>query len=770
MATVALAGLGAAYGSLAGGLTLLQGLNIGAAIGGYIDAANNMPSVETGRLTDLRVGSSSYGTRLPWCWGRVTLPGSLIWAARDANGNHLRESRQSSRVGGKGGGGATQTTYTYSATFAVAVAQSSIFLPDPSNAIGGTFSHRSPTLKRVRADDVVIYDSSAATNVVVPTWQNGNETQAVNATIASLEANSPAYRGTSYFVLTDLNLSDFGNRIPSFSVDIETSAVTVGDILADLFGAVGLKSSEYDVTAATASVPGFVVTSRQSIRDAVNQLLTAYAYDLVEVDGKIKVVAKGGASIATISAGELAATTGGSTVATLTRSCGMASELPGRVDVTFYDSENANQAGLQSDVRQTADVDNIETIAVALSMTGTAARVIAARELDRRHVESDRYVFQLPPKYLYLSPGDVVTVPTNTGDVRVRITRLALAPLGEIKVEAVADSAAIISQSLPGGAAVPSTPATYTVLPTEFVVWSGREILDTHQESAGFYVAAAGAAGWSGCSVYYSTDAGATWTLGGDISRSAAFGLATITNFAGASGSISGSATLSVTLSSQTFLESVSASAVVQGANWAYLGGEIIGVRDYSLTGALSYSAANITRGLRSTPSNSHGSNELFVALSTDVARISVADSFVGTAIQVKCVSRFQTIADVTAKSVTIVARTPLVVDDLQNMSFVTLGGSTATPNERILTAGSGVTITDGGAGSTVTVAAIRWRTLTDSDATFTYYGVAPDGTATSAALWRVFRQNKSTLVITKADGNRLYDNVWDNRLSLSYS
>jgi hypothetical protein len=139
MATVALAGLGAAYGSLAGGITLLQGLNIGAAIGGYIDAANNMPSVETGRLTDLRVGSSSYGTRLPWCWGRVTLPGSLIWAARDANGNHLRESRQSTRVGGKGGGGATQTTYSYSATFAVAVAQSALFLPDPSNGSASSY-------------------------------------------------------------------------------------------------------------------------------------------------------------------------------------------------------------------------------------------------------------------------------------------------------------------------------------------------------------------------------------------------------------------------------------------------------------------------------------------------------------------------------------------------------------------------------------------------------------------------------------------------------
>lgn len=707
MATIALAGLGAAYGSLAGGLTLLQGLNIGAAIGGYIDAANNMPSVETGRLTDLRVGSSSYGTRLPWAWGRVTLPGSLIWAARDANGNHLRESRNSTRVGGKGGGGATQTTYSYSSTFAIAVAQSSIFLPDPTISAGGTFSHRNPALMRVRADDVVIYDSTAAVNIVVPTWHDGDESQTVNSTIASLESDSPAYQGTAYFVLTDLQLSDFGNRIPSFSVDIETDPVTVGDILSDLFQSVGLLPAEFDVAAATASVPGFVVTSRASIRDAVNQLLVAYGYDLVEVDGKLTVVAKGGSSIATISAGELAATSGGSPVATLNRSRGMASELPGRVDVSFYDAEASNQAGLQSDVRQTADVDNVSTIALAISMTGDEAREIAARELDRAYIEADRYGFTLPPKYLYLAPADVVTVPTNTGDVRVRVTRLGLAPLGEVKVEAVADSAAVITQSLPGGTSTPSAPATYEVVPTTFATWSGREILDAHQESAGFYVVAAGPSGWSGCTVYYSVDAGATWIPGGDISRTSAFGLATITNYAGASGTVGGSASIAVTLDSQTFLESCSSAEVVQGVNWAYVGGEIVGIRDYTLTGALTYTGGTITRGLRSTPSNSHGSNELFVALSTDALRISVADAYVATSIQVKCVSRFQTIADVTAQSVTIAARTPLVVDNLQNMSFVTLGTSAATPNERVLTAGTGVSITDGGAGGAVTVAVV---------------------------------------------------------------
>lgn len=52
------------------------------------------------------------------------------------------------------------------------------------------------------------------------------------------------------------------------------------------------------------------------------------------------------------------------------------------------------------------------------------------------------------------------------------------------------------------------------------------------------------------------------------------------------------------------------------------------------------------------------------------------------------------------------------------------------------------------------------------------YIGTAKIGTATSSALWQV---QKVTVVGTVtgifwADGNSNYDNVWDNRASLTYS
>lgn len=55
-----------------------------------------------------------------------------------------------------------------------------------------------------------------------------------------------------------------------------------------------------------------------------------------------------------------------------------------------------------------------------------------------------------------------------------------------------------------------------------------------------------------------------------------------------------------------------------------------------------------------------------------------------------------------------------------------------------------------------------------------TYVGKATIGTATSSALWQIRKIDETgtpvTMVVTWADGNANYDNVWDNRLSLSYS
>lgn len=54
------------------------------------------------------------------------------------------------------------------------------------------------------------------------------------------------------------------------------------------------------------------------------------------------------------------------------------------------------------------------------------------------------------------------------------------------------------------------------------------------------------------------------------------------------------------------------------------------------------------------------------------------------------------------------------------------------------------------------------------------YIGEASAGTASSSAYWRIKKitwdVNSNPLSVLFADGNTNYDNIWDNRASLSYS
>ena len=60
------------------------------------------------------------------------------------------------------------------------------------------------------------------------------------------------------------------------------------------------------------------------------------------------------------------------------------------------------------------------------------------------------------------------------------------------------------------------------------------------------------------------------------------------------------------------------------------------------------------------------------------------------------------------------------------------------------------------------------------ASSTINYYGHAPPGSATSAAVWRIKRETldsqSRTTLIQYADGDAGFNNVWDDRATLSYS
>ncbi len=195
---------GAAIGFFTGGVGFIGvGFLAGSLIGNLIDP----PKVEGPRLSDLKIQTSTYGKMIPWVWGKGRLAGNVI------DQTDLIEHKQKS--GGKGG--PEVTSYTYSATWAIALCQTPIFGRD---AIVGVL--------RLWADGRLIWDSTNGDDIPCTVYV-GSEDQLPDPTLEAIHGvgSTPAYRGIAYLIFADYSLTDFGNRIPQIEAEVFTSG---GDI------------------------------------------------------------------------------------------------------------------------------------------------------------------------------------------------------------------------------------------------------------------------------------------------------------------------------------------------------------------------------------------------------------------------------------------------------------------------------------------------------------------------------------------------------------
>jgi len=213
MATIVLSAAGAAIGSGFGGTILgltgaVIGRAAGAVLGGVIDQklfGQDAPLVETGRVESFRVQSAQEGTAIPRVMGRMRIGGQMIWSSR------FKETVQTSTSGGGKGAPSPEVTtqsYTYSVSVAFALGEGVI------DRVG-----------RIWADGTEV--PHADLNYTVYT---GDETQLPDPVISAVEGieNTPAYRGTAYVVIEDLQLEQFGNRIPQLNFEVFRKAQPEG--------------------------------------------------------------------------------------------------------------------------------------------------------------------------------------------------------------------------------------------------------------------------------------------------------------------------------------------------------------------------------------------------------------------------------------------------------------------------------------------------------------------------------------------------------------
>ncbi|MEW4468370.1 phage tail protein [Parasphingorhabdus sp. JC815] len=253
MATLVLTAVGTAFGGPIGGA-------LGAMLGQQID--QNIlfkPKGREGpRLQELAVQTSSYGSQIPRLYGKMRVAGTVIWAT------DLKETRQSS---GGGKGRPKSTTYSYSTSLAVALS-----------------SRKVKSIGRIWADGKIFRGSAGDFKTETGfRFYTGDEDQAPDGLIASAEGagKTPAYRGLALAVFEDMELSDYGNRIPSltFEVIADDGVVSLGTIIDDISG--GSITASGDET-----LHGFAAAG-QDRRDALTAISDSFSLSFPSVSGTI---------------------------------------------------------------------------------------------------------------------------------------------------------------------------------------------------------------------------------------------------------------------------------------------------------------------------------------------------------------------------------------------------------------------------------------------------------------------------------------------------
>jgi hypothetical protein len=582
-------------GALVGGKL---GRAVGSVIGLAIDRTLFAPKGRQGpRLGDLAFQSSQYGALIPRLYGTNRVSGTVIWAT------DLREERK--KVS-NGKGQPKTTTFSYSASFAVALS-----------------ARRVLRIGRIWADGNLLRGAAGDFKVATQfRLHQGGEAQGVDPLIASAEGvgMAPAYRGLAYAVFENLQLGDFGNRIPSLSFEViaDEGDVAVGAIIEDLAGR--------SLTADCPTSVGGYAAFGDSVRGAVETLGSVVSFSAYDDGNQLRVV-ETGVQGTPIAEADLGAAPGEERAARLPLERRSASTIPETLSITYYEPSRDYQQGVQR-ARRDGGARREAKIELPVVLIPQVAKQIAERQLDQIWAARASAKVRLPWRRLDLAPGQRVIVAGNPA-----LWRVAAVTLDRMVVEAdlvrLSEGGAVIPLADPGRSLnqndAPHGPTTFHLIdlpPIESGVATVPNMV----------VAAAGVStGWRRAALLLSSDGGASWEEAGVTAAPAIIGAADTVLGAGSARLIDEVNRVEVTLlNAEMALSNADENGLDAGRNLAMLGDELIQFRTATPLGQNRYRLSGLYRGRRGTEwaMTAHVAGERFVLIERDaLATITVAAS-----------------------------------------------------------------------------------------------------------------------------------------------
>jgi hypothetical protein len=538
MATLVFGGIGTVLGGPLGGA-------IGAVAGRQADAALFAgPGRQGPRLRELDVSLSTYGQAIARIHGRMRTAGAVIWAT---------ELEEHAETLGTGKGQPALTTYSYTANFAVALS-----------------SRRIERVGRIWADGKLLRGVAGDLKVGgAMRVHRGGEDQPADPLIAAAEgeARCPAFRGLAYVVFEGLELGPYGNRMPALTFEvIAEEGAHLADVLRENLS--GCTVLGEPVTLGGLSLEDTLQASLAQLQPVLPITIDAAGETIVVRMGQQGEAAVLGEAAASVADGAFAGAGGAS------RHRAPQDAQPTPV-LRYFDIDRDYQAGTQHAAGR-AGTGQAEVVDLPASLQAAQARALVEGLRRRRDRRRDQIAWRTCTLDGAAAPGALLRLPRRAGTWQVESWEWRDTGV-ELELSRV-DSAPVVALPAAPGSSFPAPqdrPMAQTRLVAFELPWDGA----AGQPDRPRVFAAVGADGpeWGGAALYADRGDGQLWLLGSAPRARALVGTATDALAPASPLLLDRTSHLTVALeSTDQALSGTALSALVQGANLALVGDELV--------------------------------------------------------------------------------------------------------------------------------------------------------------------------------------------------
>lgn len=404
----------------------------------------------------------------------------------------------------------------------------------------------------------------------------------------------------------------------------------LASIVGDLCHRAGLEADAVDASRLSHLVEGCVISSTQTVRQVLQQLMTGFLFDAVESEGKLKFVPRGGGVGASIGAEELVPMNGGEV---LTIRLQQEIELPREVRVLYIDRSANYAQGNQFSTRQVTSSRQARTVSLPIVFSDQGAKVLAEQLLYTYWMERTGFEFYLPMAQALLEPTDVVAVQYAGSVHRMRITEIVQSRPGVLRVRAVAEEAATYDVYQPSGEGDTRTNQPLPVSETAMHFLDLPLLMQDGAQNSSLRVALAGLdEGWKGAAVFRSDDGGEEYGMVTRTTTPTVMG-SVLTILANGKTAVMDEVNhVDVLLIGQGELAGVSMESLLNGANLCLIGQEVLQFRQAEMLEEHVYRLSGLLRGRCGTEwaVGSHAAGEQFFLLNGAVQKLDMPPSMIG--------------------------------------------------------------------------------------------------------------------------------------------